>query len=106
MTAGTVVSLADITASKLVWTPGANANGDDLASFTFQVQDDGGTDNGGVDLDPTPNTLTFNVTSVNDAPDGTYKTVTTLRGHGVTLTAADFGFSDPERHAAEQPAWR
>ena len=29
----------------------ANANGDKLASFTFQVQDDGGTANGGVDLD-------------------------------------------------------
>ena len=27
-------------------------------SFTFQVQDDGGTANGGVDLDPSPNTMT------------------------------------------------
>ena len=34
----------------------------------FQVQDNGGTANGGVNLDPTPNTLTINVTPVADAP--------------------------------------
>ena len=44
---------ADITAGNLVFTPAANANGAAYASFTFQVQDDGGTANGGVDLDPT-----------------------------------------------------
>ena len=36
-----------------MFTPAANANGAAYASFTFQVQDDGGTANGGVDLDPT-----------------------------------------------------
>src|SRR5690606_3670266 len=61
---------------------------------TFQVQDDGGTANGGVDLDATPNTMTVNVTSVNDAPSGTDKTVTTLEDTGYAFTAADFGFSD------------
>ncbi|MEI7970863.1 MAG: cadherin-like domain-containing protein, partial [Betaproteobacteria bacterium] len=50
------------------FTPAANANGTGYASFSFQVQDDGGTANGGVDLDSTPNTLTFDVTAVNDAP--------------------------------------
>jgi Ca2+-binding RTX toxin-like protein len=30
------------------------------ATFTFQVQDNGGTANGGVNTDPTPNTLTIN----------------------------------------------
>ena len=34
--------------------PGGDANGAGYASFTFQVQDDGGTANGGIDLDPTP----------------------------------------------------
>ena len=61
----------------LVFTPLAgNANGAGYASFTFQVQDDGGTAAGGVDLDPTPNTLslTINVTSVNDAPSGQNRT--------------------------------
>jgi hypothetical protein len=35
------------------------------ANFTFQVQDDGGTANGGIDLDLTPNLITLNV-----APSG------------------------------------
>ena len=68
VTAGQTITAADIAASKLVFMPVANANGAAYASFTFQVQDDGGTSNGGVDLDPTPNTFTFNVTAVNDAP--------------------------------------
>ena len=37
-----------------VFTPAANANGTGYASFTFQVQDDGGTANGGVEHDQTP----------------------------------------------------
>ena len=50
------------------FTPAANANGAGYASFTFQVQDDGGTANGGVDLDQSANTMTINVTPVDDAP--------------------------------------
>jgi hypothetical protein len=76
-----------------VFTPVANANGGGYASFTFQVQDDGGTANG-VDLDPTPNTLTVNVTTENDAPQGADNTVTTLEDTAYTFSAADFGFSD------------
>ena len=68
---GEFVSVADINAGKLVFTPAANANGAGYASFTFQVQDDGGTANGGVDLDAAANTMTINVTAVNDAPAGT-----------------------------------
>ena len=32
------------------------------------MQDNGGTANGGVDLDASPNTITINITAVNDAP--------------------------------------
>ena len=95
VSAGQVVALADITSGKLVWTPPVNANGNALAAFTFQVRDDGGTANGGVDLDQSPNTITFNVTAVNDAPAGADKTITTLEDTAVTLAAADFGFTDP-----------
>ncbi len=68
VTAGQLVSAADINAGDLVFTPATNVNGNGYAHFTFQVEDDGGTANGGVNLDPTPNTITFNVTPVNDAP--------------------------------------
>ena len=82
-------------AGNLRFTPAANASGTGYASFTFQVQDDGGTADGGVDLDPTPNTLTIDVTEVNDPPAGTDRTVTTLEDVPYVLTVADFGFSDP-----------
>ena len=93
VTAGQFVSVADITAGKLVFNPAANANGNGYASFTFQVQDNGGTP--GVDLDQSPNTITVNVTPVNDAPSGADKTVITNEDTGYIFQAADFGFSDP-----------
>jgi len=66
--AGDFVTVNDINAGYLLFTPAANANGTNYASFTFQVQDDGGTANGGIDLDPAPKTMTIDVTAVNDAP--------------------------------------
>jgi len=76
VTAGQAIAAGDI--PNLVFTPAANANGVGADSFTFQVQDDGGTSDGGVDTDQTPNTFTFDITSVNDAPDGTDATLSTL----------------------------
>ena len=93
--AGAFVPVADITGGLLTFTPAANANGLANSSFTFQVQDNGGTANGGVNLDQSPNTITFNVTSVNDAPVGTPGTVTTLEDTAYTFATSDFGFTDP-----------
>jgi autotransporter-associated beta strand protein len=85
----------DIGSNKLVFTPAANYWGTPYASFGFQVQDDGGTLNGGVDTDPTIRTLTVNVSEVNHAPQGTSNTVTTLENVPYVLQVSDFGFSDP-----------
>ena len=85
---GQFVSAANITAGNLKFTPAANANGAAYAAFTFQVQDDGGTANGGVDLDASPNTMTVNVTAVNDAPAGTNNSVTTLEDTAYTFAAS------------------
>ncbi len=95
--AGNFVSASDIAAGLLTYTPASNGNGTPYTSFTFQVQDDGGTAGGGVDKDPTPNTITFNVTAVNDAPDitsnggGTTATVTVVENTTAvtTITATD-----------------
>ncbi len=84
VTAGQSISVADISAGNLKFSPAANANGVAYASFTFQVQDDGGTANGGVDLDTTPNTLTINVTPVNDAP-----VATAIEGSALAYTEND-----------------
>src|SRR3989442_4123149 len=77
--AGQFVPVADITGGLLQFSPAANANGAAYASFAFQVQDDGGTAGGGLNLLPSPKTMTLHVTFVNDAPPGTSKTVTTLQ---------------------------
>src|SRR5256885_9018325 len=54
--------------------------------------DNGGTANGGVDLDQSANTFTINVTSVNDAPAGTDNAKTINEDGTYTFAAADFGF--------------
>ncbi len=95
VTPGQFISLADIAGGLLTFAPAANANGAGYANFTFQVQDNGGTANGGIDLDQSPNTITFDVTAVNDAPVGADKTIATLEDATYTLTASDFGFTDP-----------
>src|SRR3989475_70739 len=95
VTAGQFITVADIGGGKLKFSPAANANGVGYASFTFQVQDDGGTANSGQDTDQSANTMTVNVTSVNDAPAGANNTVTTLEDQNYIFAVADFGYSDP-----------
>jgi ELWxxDGT repeat protein len=57
------ISINDINNGLLTFSPVANANGIDYANMIFQVQDNGGTANGGVDLAVSANTLSFNVAS-------------------------------------------
>lgn len=66
VTAGQVIAASDIV--NLTFAPNADANGPAYTSFTFQVQDDGGLTDGGLDTDATENAIVFNVTAVNDAP--------------------------------------
>ena len=72
VTAGQVVTVADITAGNLVFTPAADANGTGYTSVTFSVRDSSST------YDTAPNTLTFDLTAVNDAPIRTAGTVSNL----------------------------
>jgi VCBS repeat-containing protein len=96
VSAGQFVLADDLTFGNLRYTPPVNATGAPHTSFTFQVKDTYGTENGGVDLDASPNTLSINVTPVNDAPAGTNNTITKLEDNSIhTFTAADFGLTDP-----------
>ena len=61
VTNGQIIPAASI--PNLVFSPAANANGAGYASFTFSVRD-----TGGPAFDAVPNTITFNVTAVNDRP--------------------------------------
>src|SRR5207247_2125798 len=58
VSAGQFVSVSDINAGKLLFTPASNGSGTPYTNFAFQVQDNGGTANGGVDTDPSPKTMT------------------------------------------------
>ncbi|MCW8962475.1 MAG: hypothetical protein OQL16_01670, partial [Gammaproteobacteria bacterium] len=64
VTNGQLIGIADINAGKLVFTPVAGASGAAYSSFSFQVVDDGGTANGGVNTDQTSNAMTINVDPV------------------------------------------
>ncbi len=64
--AGVGILASEISAGHLTYQPVANSN--TSTSLTFRVQDDGGTANGGSDTDASANTLTINITAVNDAP--------------------------------------
>ncbi|MBK8188744.1 MAG: tandem-95 repeat protein [Cellvibrio sp.] len=77
ITSGTTVAVADIVAGRLVYLPSLNSN---LSrTMTFQVQDDGGTANGGVNLDQSANVLTLNITAdANDINAGGTSTTQTL----------------------------
>ncbi len=94
MTAGQVIALADL--GNLVYTPPADANGSGLASFTFSVQDSAGA------FDAAPNTITVDVTAVNDAPTGANNTITTNEDTAHTFAAGEFGFSDVDTGDALQ----
>jgi hypothetical protein len=61
VTAGSHIAVADITGGKLKFTPALNGTGTAYTSFTFKVQDSGGTANGGIDTDVTARKMTFSV---------------------------------------------
>ncbi len=90
--AGQVIAAASLNNLRFVTT--ANLNGANKGSFTFRVRDDGGVANGGMDLDPSPNTFAFNITAVNDPPSGTDATRTIVKNAAYTFNAIDFGYED------------
>ena len=98
---GQIVSATDISNGLLVFTPQANLNYYSPLYLTqFQIQDDGGTANGGIDLDPNPVRMLFNLAVPNSAPVGTPTTVFSPDNTPYTLKTSDFGFSDPNDNPA------
>ncbi len=91
---GDSISVADIDAELLVFTPDANANGTGYSSFTFHVVDDGGVANGGQDTDQSANTMTFDVAAVNDAPTVTGPNLTISEGQTVGINNLHLGIAD------------
>ena len=67
-----------------------------MRRFTFQVQDNGGTANGGVNLDQSPNTMTINVTPVAEAPIVTVPGPITLGEGGTAALYITVAQADPD----------
>lgn len=87
----------------LTYTPAPNASG--TISFTVRARDNGGTENGGVDLSQ-PVTATLNITGTNDPPVAIARNITLDARTGcVSLLVApaqvDNGSFDPDNGPAE-----
>ena len=82
---GAFVTKALLDANQLTFAPAANANGSPYTTFTFQVEDNGDTLNGGVNLDQTANTITINVAP---APvyDFSFDTFSDVEGNATNTT--------------------
>ena len=98
VTAGQIIAASDL--GKLTFTPGHDGAGSQYATLTFSVSDQSGA------FSATPNTLTFDVAPVADAPNvsitvGAASTATTvitsananLSGQGYTVTALNMNGS-------------
>ena len=85
-TLGQVVSTADIDAGGLIYIPPENETGTGYNGLGFMVHDDAGTDNGGVDIDPTPNFISFDLPGVNDAPLLLSEGATVAEGNEIVIT--------------------
>jgi VCBS repeat-containing protein len=96
VTAGQVITTADLAAGQLVFTPAANANGTGYARVTFSVRDSTSL------YDPTPNQLTVNVTAVNDRPVITANSGSSVAEGGLdTITNAELAVVDVDNSAAQ-----
>ena len=84
---GQFISVADLVAGNLVYHPALNGSGTPYATFTFQVEDDGGTANGGINLDASANIITINVNPLNDAPVAVADSYNTIEETQLTVGA-------------------
>ena len=83
------VTAADLTASKLKYTPPTNATGMGYASFKYKVND--GTVDSAAEY-----TMTIDVNPVNDTPTAMHNTVPTDEDTDHTFAATDFSYSDSD----------
>jgi VCBS repeat-containing protein len=90
VTAGQVVSVADVAAGRLVFTPEADAQGAGYASLAFSVQDSAGA------YAALPNTLTFDVRALADAAVVSGQSSGDVVEDQVTTITGSLSVSDPD----------
>ncbi len=92
--AAATVTVSDINAGLLRYTPELHANGLNHARFSFNVIDDGGISSGGADTSMAANEIRFDVVAVSDQPAGEDNRLQLIEDREYTITIADFGFTD------------
>ena len=92
------ITKADIDASKLVFTPVANANGDGYTKFSFKLND-------GTTESAAAYTMSIDVTAVNDVPAGV-PTISGTARVGETLIASATEISDADGLTDAAFAWQ
>ena len=97
VTLNQIITAADITAGKLIYTPAANANGSAYTSFGFKVSD-------GTAISTSAYTATLNVSAVNDLPTGSV-TISGTPVQGQILTAATNTLADVDGLGAISYKW-
>ena len=93
VTAGQAVAAGDIAQGKW-FTPAANSSGTPAATFSFAVQNSGGTANGGLDTSASA-TVTISVTAVLDASN-TVPTTPVSATEGVGTAISGIAINDPD----------
>lgn len=88
VTANQAISVTDIVANKLTYSPALNANGNNLASFEFKPND-------GEASSSSSYTMKINVTPVNDPPIAVNDSTTTDEEHSVSISVLA-NDSDPD----------
>lgn len=98
VTANQSIAASDVAAVRFSFQPAPDATGSPYTSFTFRLRDDGGTADGGVDLDPTPNTLAIAIQPANDAPGAADDRLAATEDVAVQIAAAKLlgNDSDPD----------
>ena len=92
------ITKADIDASKLVFTPVANANGDGYTTFSFKLND-------GTTESAAAYTMSIDVTAVNDVPAGV-PTISGTARVGETLIASATEISDADGLTGAAFVWQ
>jgi hypothetical protein len=99
VSAGAVVSAADIGNGLLVYRPAIDDAGEDRDRFSFLVRDDGGSLNGDSNESVAAAQIRFDIVAVNDAPTGSDLVVSMAEDTAMVLDSSWFGLSDREGDA-------
>jgi hypothetical protein len=113
VSAGQMIPRGDIAAGQLRFTPETDAVGTGYARFLFQVMDDGGTADGGVDLDPVPNSLTLDVLPPGPSPIPTAEEMRgpqaqewTMGTEAAGASRGDTAWASARDHGPAGPWWQ